>query len=185
MHIGYFSFAQTKKAEGNNINVIIIYPHFFENTRTLLHSLDSITKTFIDNKFFVYLSSEFNPLIYSEVNQIPDFIKEVSVMYGDLVPNFKLDEKNIRENSFYKGLLSVENIDTLNYFFFIPNDYFQHYDNALKKGNVNAKLNYLGIIPKQKISPEIYLDITIYFPKGTIPKREIIINKKSIKIKEI
>ena len=179
-----FSFANIE-AEDSSINIIVIYPHFYSNTRTLIHSLDSIMNTCDDDKFFVYVSSEFNPRIYSKTAQIPDFIKEISVSYGDLVPNFKFDEKNIRENLVYKKLLSEENIDTLNYFFFIPVNYVDYYIKAIKKGDLNAKSNYLGIIPKSKIQMLENINITIYFPKGQWSKAEIIINEQSIKTKDI
>jgi hypothetical protein len=154
-----------------NAFVVIIYPHFFNNTRTLISTIDSIINhTNPMEEFFIYVSNELNPSTYFERDLLFDLMDKLSFSYGNLVPNYSFDIKNINKNENYLNLINNENINTISYAFFTPREYWDFLSGENKRKSLNNKIYELGIIPKKVLDKGKKVNVNVYLPKNTSPE---------------
>jgi len=155
----------------NEALVVIIYPHFFNNTRTLISKIDSIiNQNNPKEEFFIYVSNELSPSTYFERDLLFDLMDKLSFSYGNLVPNYPFDIENIHKNENYLNLISNENISTISYAFFTPREFWDFLSGENKRKSLNNMSYELGIIPKRILEKEKKVVVNVYFPENTSPE---------------
>lgn len=162
--------------------VIIIYPHFFNNTRTLINTVDNILADTMIENVFIYLSNEYSPSFFYTLEEASYLRQNLAMLSGNLAPDFNFDIKKIISDSHYKMMTDSIPPDQLDYHFFIPDTYWQYID---KQSSSPHQLIYeLGIIPKTIIQNKTFNNPNIYFPETDNRKRNIEADI-NIRIKEI
>jgi hypothetical protein len=151
--------------------VVIIYPHFFNNTRTLISKIDSIVNhNSPENEFFIYVSNELSPSTYFDRDLLFDLMDKLSFSYGNLVPNYSFDIENINKNENYLKLINNENISAISYAFFTPREFWDFLSGENKRKSLNNMSYELGIIPKKVLDKGKKVSINVYLPKNTSPE---------------
>lgn len=171
----------------NEALVIVIYPHFFNNTRTLISEIDSIINhNASEENFFIYVSNELNPSTYVERDLLFDLMDKLSVAYGNLVPNYLFDINNIIQNKQYSELVNDEVFKVVTYAFFIPNHFLEYLSSNKRKSLARINDDYeFGVIPKEIFNQDKEVFLNLYFPENTSPKNHPQIDNVLVNLKEI
>ena len=162
-----FLFTSVMFCNGQNYKteVLVIYPHFFKNTRTLIKTIDSIYTKSDSTQLLLFISNEYNPTFYFGKDGVNEVKNKLSYMSGNLVPDFKYDIDTIINHSLFKDYLANEDLNPLSFHFFIPGEYLEFWNNNKDKFRGLAVTNEFGIIPKYLIVRDQVAEINIYFPQ--------------------
>jgi len=160
-----FLFFQHWATEKTTTDILILYPHFFKNTRTLIGKVDSIFSKSDKSEMFVFISNEYNTLFFTGEAIFPEVKRKLSIMAGNLVPDYKFDQKAILKNPDYQALLEKSENVSFTYHFFIPAGYWEHWEENKKK-DISSIAYEFGIIPKKLIQRNKVSAVSIYLPKG-------------------
>ncbi len=163
------NFLNISYSADQHASVIIIYPHFFRNKRTLVREIDKQIKSTRERngKFMIYVASEFNPQIFTSEHDDELIRKTLAQMYGNLVPSFNNDLLNVAKDKNLTELQNLEYLVSMDYSFFVPAVFWKEFEkNFLSETEINNGGNFL--IPKdilQRSLPSV--SIKLFFPRNS------------------
>lgn len=169
--------------------VMVVYPHFFQNKRTLTRMIDEKMKKMKEQngKYLIYLASEFNSKIFKTEDDREVILQTIAQMYGNLIPSFTSDYQQLltASGNYLNKLNNSKYLVSAEYSFFVPSQFWPEFrEKFLGDIDVNNQGNM--IIPKSFVENSLpQTSINLYFPEGSTHVKPGKINNYQCNVSEI